>query len=104
VSLQSALSHHGLIPEFVPVTTSVTTGRPEELEAPLGRFMHCHVKTKAFFGYTQAANFVKANPAIGGIGFCDPSADTRAWGASLFGDESGHFRCRGARRGFFRPF
>ena len=29
VSLQSALAHHGVIPEHVPVTTSVTTGRPQ---------------------------------------------------------------------------
>ncbi len=53
VSLQSALSHYGMIPEFVPVTTSVTTGRPEELDTPLGRFLFRHVKKSAFFGYTQ---------------------------------------------------
>ena len=28
VSCQSALAHYGLIPEYVPVTTSVTTARP----------------------------------------------------------------------------
>lgn len=53
VSLQSALSHYGMIPEFVPLTTSVTTGRPEELDTPLGRFLFRHVKKSAFFGYTQ---------------------------------------------------
>jgi predicted transcriptional regulator of viral defense system len=53
VSLQSALSHYGMIPEFVPVTTSVTTGRPEELDTPLGRFLFRHVKKSAFFGFTQ---------------------------------------------------
>lgn len=53
VSLQSALSHYGMIPEFVPVTTSVTTGRPEELQTPLGRFVFRHIKKTAFFGYTQ---------------------------------------------------
>jgi predicted transcriptional regulator of viral defense system len=53
VSLQSALSYYGMIPEFVPVTTSVTTGRPEELETPLGGFAFRHVKKTAFFGYTQ---------------------------------------------------
>jgi predicted transcriptional regulator of viral defense system len=53
VSLQSALSHYGLIPEFVPVTTSVTTGRPEELDTPLGRFLFRHVKKSAFFGNMQ---------------------------------------------------
>lgn len=53
VSLQSALSHYGMIPEFVPVTTSVTTDRPEELDTPLGRFLFRHVKKSAFFGYMQ---------------------------------------------------
>lgn len=53
VSLQSALSHYGMIPEFVPVTTSVTTGRPEEVQTPLGRFLFRNIKEKAFFGYMQ---------------------------------------------------
>ncbi len=38
VSLHSALAYHGMIPEFVPVTNSVTSGRPEEIETPYGRF------------------------------------------------------------------
>jgi len=53
VSLQSSLSHYGMIPEFVPATTSVTTGRPGELNTPLGRFLFRHVKKPAFFGYAQ---------------------------------------------------
>ena len=53
VSLQSALSYYGMIPEFVPAATSVTTGRPEELQTPLGRFVFRHVKNTAFFGYHQ---------------------------------------------------
>jgi predicted transcriptional regulator of viral defense system len=53
VSLQSALSHYGMIPEFVPATTSVTTARPEELQTPLGRFLFRHVKKSLFFGYSQ---------------------------------------------------
>src|ERR1039457_5493611 len=36
VSLQSALAHHGLIPEHVPVTTSVTTGCPQHRENAFG--------------------------------------------------------------------
>lgn len=54
VSLQSALSHHGLIPEHVPVVTSVTTGRPEALETPLGAFAYRHVTGRLFFGYRVA--------------------------------------------------
>ncbi len=51
VSLQSALSFHGLIPELVKITTSVSTGRPECLETPLGAYEFRHIKTELFFGY-----------------------------------------------------
>jgi len=51
VSLQSALGLYGLIPELVNVTTSVTTGRPERLETPLGIYEFQHVKTSLLFGY-----------------------------------------------------
>ena len=38
VSLQSALGYFGMIPEHVPMVTSVTTQRPARIESPLGRF------------------------------------------------------------------
>ncbi len=53
VSLQSALSHYGLIPEYTPVVTSVTAGRPENLETVLGTFSFSHVKTSWFSGYRK---------------------------------------------------
>ncbi len=53
VSLQSALAHHGLIPEHVPVVTSVTPARPEHLRTPLGNYLFRHVKMACFFGYRQ---------------------------------------------------
>jgi predicted transcriptional regulator of viral defense system len=53
VSLESALAHHGLIPEGVPVTTSVSTGRPATLDTVLGRYLYRHVQHEAFFGYEQ---------------------------------------------------
>ena len=51
VSLQSALAHYGLIPEFTPVTTSVITGRPRRRQTPLGRFEFRHVKKPFWFGF-----------------------------------------------------
>jgi hypothetical protein len=51
VSLQSALAHYGLIPEHVPVVTSVTTSRPGRWSTGLGDFDYRHVKTRFFFGY-----------------------------------------------------
>ena len=53
VSLQSALAHHGMIPEYVPVTTSVTTGRPEELSTPIGRFQFRHVGAHLLSGFRE---------------------------------------------------
>ncbi len=51
VSLQSALAQYGLIPEFVPVVTSLTTGRPQTIETPMGRFDFRHIKKSFFWGY-----------------------------------------------------
>jgi predicted transcriptional regulator of viral defense system len=51
VSTQSALAHNGLIPEYVPVTTSVTGARPARWDTPLGSFAFRHVKVALFFGY-----------------------------------------------------
>ncbi len=56
VSLQSALSYYGLIPEVVNFTTSVSTGRPEKLETPLGIYEFRHLKTDLLFGY-RMTNF-----------------------------------------------
>lgn len=53
VSLQSALSYHGMIPEYVPAVTSVTTARPEEVDTPDGRFIFRHVQQRLFFGYVE---------------------------------------------------
>ncbi|MFP4180862.1 MAG: hypothetical protein ACLFSA_12490 [Spirochaetaceae bacterium] len=53
VSLQSALSQHGLIPEYVPETMSVTTGRPQLIHTPFGRIRYRHLKKEAFWGYEE---------------------------------------------------
>lgn len=53
VSLQSALSYYGMIPEYVPVVTSVTTGRPEEVETPLAKYIFRHVRDNLFFGFGE---------------------------------------------------
>ncbi len=53
VSLQSALSHYGMIPEYTPVVTSVTAGRPELRETELGSFSFSHVKKSWFSGYRK---------------------------------------------------
>ncbi len=51
VSLQSALAYYGMIPEYVPVTTSITTMRPNHWETPLGIFNFRHIQVDFFNGY-----------------------------------------------------
>lgn len=53
VSMQSALAFYGMIPEYVPLVTSVTTTRPGIIETPLGRFDFRHINKKFFWGYTK---------------------------------------------------
>ena len=53
VSLQSALAFHGIIPEYVPVVTSVGPGRPETVHNPLGAFQFNHLTGTLFFGYSR---------------------------------------------------
>ncbi len=51
VSLQSALAFHSLIPEHVPVVTSVTTARPRLLKTEAGTYQFRHLLPQLFFGY-----------------------------------------------------
>jgi predicted transcriptional regulator of viral defense system len=51
VSNQSALAYFGLIPEYTPVVTSVTTMRPGERETPLGVYIFQHIQKSLFYGY-----------------------------------------------------
>ena len=53
VSLQSALALHGIIPEYVPVVTSVGPGRPEKVHNPLGAFQFNHISGMLLFGYSR---------------------------------------------------
>jgi predicted transcriptional regulator of viral defense system len=53
VSLQSALAHHGLIPEYTPVVTSVTAKRPGRWETPLGEYEFRHCQTEWLHGYER---------------------------------------------------
>jgi len=53
VSAQSALAFHGIIPEYVPVATSVGPGRPETVQNLLGAFQFNHLARQLLFGYSQ---------------------------------------------------
>lgn len=86
VSLQSALSHYGMIPEYVPVTTSVTTGRPETLETPLGRFSYRHVSNRVFSRFReielapgQSALLAPPEKALVDLLYLTPQSDSEAY-------------------------
>lgn len=51
ISLEKAFEYHGLIPEAVPVFTSVTTKRPERIVTAIGTFDYRHIKNSLFWGY-----------------------------------------------------
>jgi predicted transcriptional regulator of viral defense system len=53
VSCQSALAYYGLIPEYVPVTVSVTAARPGRWDTPIGSYQFHHVKTGLLRAYQQ---------------------------------------------------
>ncbi len=53
VSLESALAYHGVIPEAVPIVTSVTTGRPRKFKTALGDFVYRHLHPSLFWGYQK---------------------------------------------------
>ena len=55
VSLQSALSYHGLIPESVPVVTSVGCVRTGRWVTPLGVFEFRHLKKPLIDSYEAVA-------------------------------------------------
>ena len=51
LSLETALSHHGLIPEGVYTITSVSSRKTQTFDTPLGHFTYRRVKPALFFGY-----------------------------------------------------
>jgi predicted transcriptional regulator of viral defense system len=53
VSLQSALAFFGIIPEHVPIVTSVGLGRPETVRNSLGAFQFQHLAKGLLFGYSR---------------------------------------------------
>jgi len=86
VSLQSALSFHGMIPEAVAVTTSVTLARPITLDTPLGGFSFRHVRDTAFFGYRretvmhgQATLVAEPEKALLDLVYLTPGGDDPAY-------------------------
>jgi predicted transcriptional regulator of viral defense system len=86
VSLQSALAFHGIIPEFVARTTSVTTVRPDVWQTPLGDYVFRHIKQPLFFGYAltnlgnhQQALVATPEKALLDLIYLQPGGDAPAY-------------------------
>ncbi len=84
VSLQSALAFYGVIPEHVPVVTSVGQGRPETLHNPLGGFQFNHLTGTLFFDYSrmevaarQFAFVASPEKALLDLVYLTPGADSQ---------------------------
>jgi predicted transcriptional regulator of viral defense system len=83
VSLQSALAYYAMIPEHVPVTTSVTTKRPGRWETPLGIFDFRHIQVDYFYGYQfisldtkQQAFIASPEKALLDLVYLEPGSDS----------------------------
>lgn len=64
VSCESALAWYSLIPEYTPVTVSVTTQRPDGWESPVGSFTFRHVKVDYLYGYERVEVAVRQHAFV----------------------------------------
>ena len=83
VSLQAALAFFGIIPEHVPVVTSVGPGRRETVRNALGTFRFNHVSETMLFGYSlvevaarQFAFIASPEKALLDLVYLSPGADS----------------------------
>lgn len=90
VSMQSALAYYSMIPEYVPVVTSVTTGRPGNFSTPLGSFVFRHIKPALFHRFVrveieadQWAFIATPEKSLLDLIYLNPGADRRAYLAEL---------------------
>ncbi len=86
VSGLSALAHAGTIPEYVPETTSVTSGRPQFRSTALGQFSFRHMNHRLMFGYDlidlgqgQSAFVAQPEKAILDMVHLHPGGDGRTY-------------------------
>lgn len=69
VSMESALCHHGWIPEAVPTCTCASYGNAKTFETPLGAFVYRRVPQRCFFaGVSRVQDadgqvYIMASPA-----------------------------------------
>jgi len=67
ISLHSALSYYGLIPEAIFGTTSITTRKTNYFKTPIGDYSYHHVK-QSIFGFGQTLIQVDGKSSLTGKG------------------------------------
>ena len=74
------------IPEHVHMVLSVTTGRPEAVDTPVGNFLYRHIKKEWFFGYSfvdlsssQSAFVALPEKALLDLVYVTPRNETREY-------------------------
>jgi len=89
VSAQAALAHYSLIPEYVPVVTSVAA-RPGQWETPLGQYEFRRLKAGLWWGYRrlavspgQEAFVASPEKALLDLIYLQPGADAPAYLSEL---------------------
>lgn len=90
ISLQAALAYYDLIPDYTPVTTSVTTGRPGQWQTALGAYAFRHIKPAWWQGYrwlevsvSQYAWVATPEKALLDLVYLEPGGDDPAYLVSL---------------------
>ncbi|MCK9378607.1 MAG: hypothetical protein M0P97_00475 [Candidatus Moranbacteria bacterium] len=66
LSMETMLSHYGLIPEMVYAQTAITTKATRKFSNDFGNFIYHHIQPKLFFGYvpmeTSSGKYLVAEP------------------------------------------
>jgi predicted transcriptional regulator of viral defense system len=90
VSLQAALAHYDLIPEYTPVVTSVTARRPGSWATPFGEMVYRAIRREYLFGYQritpapeQTVYIATPEKALLDLVYLTPRGETQAYLESL---------------------
>jgi predicted transcriptional regulator of viral defense system len=62
VSLESALSFYGILPQFVYTVTSITTKKTKRLFYEKKEYLFCKIDSSLFWGYEKKNNILIATP------------------------------------------
>ncbi len=62
ISFETALNHHGILPQFPLITTSATTQKTQKKTVFNGDYTYTHLSPKMFFGFKKYSEHLLAEP------------------------------------------